>query len=106
MSGADTRDTRRIDSEDLRKCSEILIRRSAHGQYTCSCGTNTKEGIYVAVVNFERGMGGSDSKLNFRKAVVQLTTKKTVGIVFVSVVFMAVVDERERRSYDMAAASR
>lgn len=24
------------------------------------------------------GMGGSDSKLNFRKAVVQLTTKKTV----------------------------
>lgn len=51
-------------------------------------------------------MGGSDSKLNFRKAVVQLTTKKTVGIAFVSVVFMAVVDERERRSYDMAAATR
>ena len=26
------------------------------------------------------GMGGSDSKLNFRKAVVQLTTKKTVSL--------------------------
>ena len=29
-------------------------------------------------------MGGSDSKLNFRKAVVQLTTKKTVGQVVVT----------------------
>lgn len=28
--------------------------------------------------NLVVGMGGSDSKLNFRKAVVQLTTKKTV----------------------------
>lgn len=36
-------------------------------------GTLTKRRENLVV-----GMGGSDSKLNFRKAVVQLTTKKTV----------------------------
>lgn len=43
-----------------------------HAQLTCfSTDTKRRE-------NLVAGMGGSDSKLNFRKAVVQLTTKKTV----------------------------
>lgn len=43
-----------------------------HAQSTCfSKDTKRRE-------NLVTGMGGSDSKLNFRKAVVQLTTKKTV----------------------------
>ena len=42
--------------------------------FTCSKQSQIRGGKINLVV----GMGGSDSKLNFRKAVVQLTTKKTV----------------------------
>ena len=42
------------------------------------CATVTCSQLQIGRENLVVGMGGSDSKLNFRKAVVQLTTKKTV----------------------------